>query len=161
MQVYEDTIGLTVGEPILFTGNSLSVELGPGMLGNIFDGIQRPLKDIAEYTRSIYIPKGLHLSALSRSTSWEFEPARKLSKGNNYVRSGDVIGFVEENSLLRHVITVPPDSFDRGDGGLEAIGKVTYVAPAGRYKVDDVVLEAEFENGVRVWLATFRIKLVD
>ena len=56
-QVYEETSGLTVGDPILRTGKPLSVELGPGIMGSIFDGIQRPLKDISELTQSIYIPK--------------------------------------------------------------------------------------------------------
>ena len=64
-QVYEETSGLTVGDPVLRTGKPLSVELGPGIMGSIFDGIQRPLKDINELTQSIYIPKGVNVPALS------------------------------------------------------------------------------------------------
>lgn len=68
--MYEETSGVTVGDPVLRTGKPLSVELGPGILGNIFDGIQRPLKDINELTSSIYIPKGINIPAISRNTVW-------------------------------------------------------------------------------------------
>ena len=73
-QVYEETSGVTVGDPVLRTGKPLSVELGPGILGSIFDGIQRPLKDINELTQSIYIPKGVNIPCLARNASWEFNP---------------------------------------------------------------------------------------
>lgn len=63
---------MTVGDPVLRTGKPLSVELGPGILGSIFDGIQRPLKDINELTKSIYIPKGVNVPSLSRSQQWDF-----------------------------------------------------------------------------------------
>ena len=66
--------GVTVGDPVLRTGKPLSVELGPGIMGSIFDGIQRPLKDIHDLTQSIYIPKGVNTPALDRSIKWEFEP---------------------------------------------------------------------------------------
>lgn len=65
---------MTVGDPVLRTGKPLSVELGPGIMGSIFDGIQRPLKDINEISNSIYIPKGVNVPALARSVSWEFNP---------------------------------------------------------------------------------------
>lgn len=74
IQVYEETSGVTVGDPVLRTGKPLSVELGPGIMGSIFDGIQRPLKDINEMTQSIYIPKGVNVPALSRTAKWEFAP---------------------------------------------------------------------------------------
>lgn len=74
LQVYEETSGVTVGDPVLRTGKPLSVELGPGILGSIFDGIQRPLKDINEISQSIYIPKGVNVPALSRELQWEFQP---------------------------------------------------------------------------------------
>lgn len=74
LQVYEETSGVTVGDPVLRTGKPLSVELGPGILGSIFDGIQRPLKDICEMSQSIYIPKGVNTPALSREASWDFNP---------------------------------------------------------------------------------------
>lgn len=74
MQVYEDTSGLTVGDPVVKTGKPLSVELGPGIMGNIYDGIQRPLQEISEVTQSIYIPKGVSAPALSRHKTWDFQP---------------------------------------------------------------------------------------
>lgn len=75
LQVYEDTSGLSVGDPVLRTGSPLSVELGPGIMDNIFDGIQRPLRTIKELSKSIYIPKGLRTQALDRQKMWEFTPA--------------------------------------------------------------------------------------
>jgi V-type H+-transporting ATPase subunit A len=63
-----------VGDPVLRTGKPLSVELGPGIMGSIFDGIQRPLKDINEISESIYIPKGVNIPALARQTTWDFSP---------------------------------------------------------------------------------------
>lgn len=75
IQVYEETSGVTVGDPVLRTGKPLSVELGPGIMGSIFDGIQRPLKDINELTQSIYIPRGVNTKSLSRSVLWDFNAA--------------------------------------------------------------------------------------
>ena len=66
---------MTVGDPVLRTGKPLSVELGPGIMGSIFDGIQRPLKDINELTESIYIPRGVNTKSLSRELKWDFTPA--------------------------------------------------------------------------------------
>ncbi|KAL7978387.1 hypothetical protein Chor_014926, partial [Crotalus horridus] len=92
VQVYEETsipvAGVCVGDPVLRTGKPLSVVLGPGIMGSIFDGIQRPLKDITELTKSIYIPRGINISALSRDLKWDFKP------GSN----------------IRHMIMVPPRS---------------------------------------------------
>ena len=68
------TAGVTVGDPIIRTGKPLSVELGPGIMNRIFDGIQRPLKDINEITQSIYIPKGINTPALERDRQWDFRP---------------------------------------------------------------------------------------
>jgi len=65
---------VSVGDPVLRTGKPLSVELGPGIMGSIFDGIQRPLKDINELTQSIYIPRGVNTKALNREVQWEFAP---------------------------------------------------------------------------------------
>jgi V-type H+-transporting ATPase subunit A len=74
IQVYEETSGVTVGDPVLRTGKPLSVELGPGILGSIFDGIQRPLQDIHELSQSIYIPKGVNIPALNSKAVWDFNP---------------------------------------------------------------------------------------
>ncbi|CAI8030830.1 V-type proton ATPase catalytic subunit A, partial [Geodia barretti] len=74
IQVYEETSGVTVGDPVLRTGKPLSVELGPGIMDNIFDGIQRPLKDICDLTESIYIPRGINVTSLPREKNWSFQP---------------------------------------------------------------------------------------
>ncbi|KAM9515094.1 V-type proton ATPase catalytic subunit A-like [Guaruba guarouba] len=135
LQVYEETSGVQVGDPVLRTGKPLSVELGPGILGSIFDGIQRPLRDIAELTHSIYIPRGTNVPALSRHLDWDFTPSRDIRVGS-HLTGGDIYGTVAENSLIQHRILVPPRSR----------GTVTYIAPPGRYSVSDVVLELDFQG---------------
>lgn len=72
------TAAVTVGDPVLRTGKPLSVELGPGIMNSIFDGIQRPLEDIAQLTSSIYIPKGINIHALSHSKRWHFVPSKNF-----------------------------------------------------------------------------------
>ena len=106
IQVYEETSGVTVGDPVLRTGKPLSVELGPGIMGAIFDGIQRPLKDINEMTESIYIPKGINTNALSITQEWDFAPQNV--KVGSHVTGGDVYGTVHENTLIKHKIMLPP-----------------------------------------------------
>ena len=134
IQVYEDTSGVTGGDPVWRSGKPLSVELGPGILDNIFDGIQRPLRSIQALSGSIYIPKGVTTRALSRDSSWDFKP-EKINVGRP-ITGGDVFGSVRENSLVDHKIMVHP----------KCKGNVTYIAPPGSYTVKDVVLETEF-NG--------------
>merc|ERR1719215_1524731 len=134
IQVYEDTSGVTVGDPVLRTEKPLSVQLGPGIMGSIFDGIQRPLKDINELTQSIYIPKGINTPSLSVTEQWDFQPG-KLRIGS-HITGGDVYGVVQENNLIRHDIMLPP----------KARGTVTYLAPPGNYTIKDVVLETEFDG---------------
>jgi len=135
IQVYEDTSGVTVGDPVLRTGKPLSVELGPGIMGAIFDGIQRPLKDINEMTQSIYIPKGINTDALSITAQWDFSHTNGIKIGS-HVSGGDVYGLVQENNLIRHKIMLPP----------KARGTVTYIAPPGNYTVVDKILETEFDG---------------
>jgi V-type H+-transporting ATPase subunit A len=136
IQVYEETSGLTVGDPVFKTGKPLSIELGPGIMDGIFDGIQRPLQDISDLFQSIYIPRGVDLKALKRSTLWDFQP-QNIRVGS-HVTGGDIFGLVHENSLIKHKIMLNP----------KARGTVTYIAEPGNYHVEDVVLETEFE-GVR------------
>merc|ERR1719370_917392 len=100
IQVYEETSGVTVSDPVLRTGKPLSVELGPGIMGSIFDGIQRPLKDINELTQSIYIPRGINTSALSTVAEWDFSPMQSLKMGS-HITGGDVYGTVQENRMIR------------------------------------------------------------
>ncbi len=137
IQVYEETSGLTVGDPVLKTGKPLSVELGPGIVGDIFDGIQRPLKTIQTVSGSIYIPRGINTPALDKKVLWDFKPEKY--KVGDLITGGDVFGVVYENSLVNHQIMVPP----------KALGRITYIAPAGNYNLSDIVLEAEFNGTVQ------------
>ncbi|KAF8727555.1 hypothetical protein AX14_007299 [Amanita brunnescens Koide BX004] len=137
IQVYEETSGVTVGDPVLRTGKPLSVELGPGLMGNIVDGIQRPLRSIQELSKSIYIPRGINTDALDRSLQWEFKPG--FLKVGDHISGGDVFGSVYENSLVdNHKIMLSP----------RALGTITHIADKGSYSVDDIVLETEFEGKV-------------
>ncbi len=135
MQVYEDTSGLTVGDTVARTGRPLSVELGPGLLGQIFDGIQRPLRTIAAVSGDVFIPRGVDVPALDRGIAWEFNPTKGIRLGDR-VAGGDIYGVVPENSLLEHRLMAPPG----------ARGTVSYLAPPGQYTLEDTVLELEFEG---------------
>lgn len=134
IQVYEETSGVTVGDPVKRTGKPLSVELGPGIMGSIFDGIQRPLQEINRVTNSIYLPKGVNVPSLPRDKLWEFSP-EKLFVGS-HITGGDVFGMVVENSLVRHKIMLSPKSK----------GTITFIAPHGHYSVTEVVLETEYQG---------------
>eukprot|EP01065_Artemidia_motanka_P038054 TRINITY_DN4692_c1_g1_i1.p1 TRINITY_DN4692_c1_g1~~TRINITY_DN4692_c1_g1_i1.p1 ORF type:complete len:744 (+),score=308.30 TRINITY_DN4692_c1_g1_i1:120-2234(+) len=136
IQVYEDTSGLTVGDPVQRTGKPLSLELGPGIFGQIFDGIQRPLKTIANLVKDVFIPKGLDIPALDYEKLWEFHPEVRVG---DYISGGDVYGWVYETELVpHHLLMFPP-----GIGG----GKIKAVAPAGKYNNLDYVIEVEMESG--------------
>lgn len=136
VQVYEDTSGLTVGDPVYKTGKPLSVELGPGVMGNIFDGIQRPLHAIHKATKDVFIPRGVQVNTLNHDEQWGFEPAN-FKKGD-LISGGDIFGALYENPLFRdHKCMVPPDT----------AGRVKHIASKGNYTVTDVVLEIEQENG--------------
>ncbi|KIW57990.1 V-type proton ATPase catalytic subunit A [Exophiala xenobiotica] len=134
IQVYEETAGVTVGDPVLRTGKPLSVELGPGLMETIYDGIQRPLKTIAGETDSIYIPRGISIPSLDRKKKWPFTPT---VKEGDHISGGDIWGKVVENSLLNeHRILMPP----------RARGTIKKIAPKGEYTVDEPLLTVEF-NG--------------
>jgi V-type H+-transporting ATPase subunit A len=135
IQTYEETSGLTVGDPVLRTGKPLSVELGPGIMGNIFDGIQRPLKDIADLSKSIFIPRGINVDPLDRKKQWYFEPRKDLIKGG-LISGGDVYGQVVENSLIVHRLCLPPTKQ----------GRITYLAPAANYTLSDPILKVEYRG---------------
>lgn len=133
VQVYEDTGGLTVGEPVVSTGLPLAVELGPGMLNGIFDGIQRPLDKINEVSGT-YIDRGITVNSLSRETKWAFTPT---AKAGDEIRGGQSLGTVPEFAFT-HKILVPPDKS----------GRIKSIAPQGEYTVDDVV--AVLEDGTEI-----------
>ena len=136
IQCYEDTSGLTVGDPVLKTGSPLAVQLGPGLLSQIFDGIQRPLKVISELSGSVYVPRGVDVPSLDMKKEWSFKPS-KLKTGT-LITGGDVIGIVHENDLFaEHRILLPP----------KAKGRVVEIQPAGNYTVDAPIIEID-ENGI-------------
>jgi V/A-type H+-transporting ATPase subunit A len=105
IQVYEETGGVGPGEPVSGTGETMSVELGPGLLESIYDGIQRPLSIIEEKSASQYIARGIEANGIDREKKWEFKPVAK--KGDTVVE-GDVLGTVQETSLIEHKVMVPP-----------------------------------------------------
>lgn len=125
---------MTVGDPVLRTGKPLSVELGPGLMETIYDGIQRPLKAIADDSDSIYIPRGIAVPALDRKKKWEFNPTKKVG---DHITGGDVWGTVVENSLLsEHKILMPP----------RARGTIKKIAGKGQYTVAENLMTVEFEG---------------
>lgn len=103
IQVYEETAGLGPGAPVVTTGAPLSVELGPGMLENMFDGIQRPLEEMRRIAGS-NITRGISVTALDRNKKWDFEPT---VKEGDEVEAGDIIGTVQETVVINHKIMVP------------------------------------------------------
>ena len=128
--------GLTVGDPIMRTRQPLSVELGPGILSTIFDGIQRPLKVIAGLSDSVFIPKGVEVPSLDRDKKWEFVPEDKLKIGS-ILGGGDILGTCFENNLFdEHRIMLPP----------KAKGKITWMAPHGEYTIKEKIVELEFDG---------------
>lgn len=138
IQVYEETSGVGPGEPVISTGMPLSVELGPGLIESIFDGIQRPLNLIEEITKGSFITRGLKVNALDRNKRWHFVP--KVKEGEE-VEAGDILGIVQETILVEHRIMVPPGKK----------GKVKKIVKEGDYKVEDVIAVLE-NNGEEVEL---------
>lgn len=135
IQVYEETSGLCVGDVITRTRKPLCAELGPGMFENIYDGIQRPLKDISFSSKSIYIPRGIEIPALDIKKQYYFSGCVQTG---NCAFPGDILGTVHENSLITLKILVPP--------GIS--GKFLYIAPPGEYTLEDVIGEVETARGV-------------
>jgi len=135
VQVYEDTAGLVVGESVVSTGLPLAVELGPGMLNGIFDGIQRPLDKIQEASGT-YIARGITVNALSREATWRFTPR---VKAGDTVAGGQILGTVPEFSFT-HKILVPPNR----------PGKIKKIAPEGDYTVEEVI--ATLDDGTELKL---------
>ena len=103
IQVYEETVGIGPGEPVYSTGEQLSVELGPGLLEAMFDGIQRPLKEFKEKAGD-FLNKGIEVPSLNRDKKWEFVPTTQVG---DHVVAGDIIGTVQETTLINHKIMIP------------------------------------------------------
>ena len=133
IQVYEETNGLMPGEKVISTNEPLSVELGPGLLTNIYDGIQRPLPDIVKKTGD-FIARGVEAPALDRNKKWDFKPTVKTG---DVVQSCDVIGEVEETSIITHRIIVPP----------KIKGKVLEIKKQGKYTVEDTICILSTDDG--------------
>lgn len=135
IQVYEDTSGLKIGEPVESTAGPLMLELGPGLLSSIYDGIQRPLPVIADDSGSDFIARGTVASALDRKRLWEFTPVAEVGQS---VEGGDVLGTTPEGATVLHRVMVPPN----------VKGVIAKVAAAGSYTVDEVV--AVLEDGTEI-----------
>jgi len=133
IQVYEETSGLGPGEPVASTGLPLSVELGPGMMSQMFDGIQRPLERFRSQTESDYLIRGVALPVLDRERSWHFIPQVQVGEA---VKAGQILGYVQETDLIQHRIMVP--------NGIS--GRLTAIEE-GDYRVTDTVYQIEGKDG--------------
>lgn len=133
IQVYETTTGLKPGEPVYPTGQPISVTLGPGILRNIFDGIERPLEEIAKESGS-FIPTGSHVDPLDKNKLWD---VTMVAKVGDQVQGGSIYATIPETDLITHKCMVSPYTK----------GKVIEVKPNGQYKIDDVVMKIEDEDG--------------
>ncbi len=140
IQVYEDTTGLQVGEPVEGTGKPLAAELGPGLIGSIFDGLQRPLKRFIEVAGP-WVRRGITLPSLPRDKKWHFTP--QLKPGEK-VSGGDILGTVPETSIITHKILVPPN----------VRGKLAEIAPEGDYTIEDTIAVVE-HNGEKIELKMY------
>lgn len=138
IQVYEETTGIKPGEIVERTGSPLSVELGPGLVNQFFDGTQRPLPVLLE-KGGAFIHRGITAPALDRKKKWEFSPA--LKKGDK-VTGGDVLGEVPETVLVKHRILIPPD----------VNGTLRSIVPKGAYTLEDPLGEVEASKGGTVKL---------
>ena len=138
IQVYEETSGLGPGAEVVTTGAPLSVELGPGLIENIYDGIQRPLEVIREVSGCNNLPRGVEVPALDREKKWEFTPA---VKPGDEVVGGDVLGTVQETDSILHKIMLPP----RMKGTIVSI-------QSGSFTVTEPVYVLQQEDGSQVEL---------
>lgn len=138
IQVYEETEGLMIGEPIIPTNQPLSVKLGPGLMSNIFDGIERPLQRINEFTAG-YIAEGIGLISIDTEEQWRIEFT--VNPGDQ-LKPGQPFGTVQETSLIKHFVMVPP----------EIEGTVTWVKPEGRYTIEEELVGLKLKTGAEITL---------
>ena len=134
IQVYEDTAGLGCEEPVYSTGSALSVELGPGILGSIYDGIQRPLGLIEEKSGH-YIKRGIEVAPLDHNKKWEFIP---IVKEGQEIEAGDILGEVDETERFKHKILAT---------GFSGKGKIKNIKNKGEYTIDENIAEIEKDSG--------------
>lgn len=135
IQVYEETSGLRPGAPVFSTGYPLSVELGPGLLQSIFDGIQRPLP-ILELRSGAFIGRGIKTTPLYRKQKWHFTPRAQIG---SHVQGGTLLGTAPETAIIEHRVLVPPD--------IE--GTLTWMAPEGEYTIVDPIAQLQTPRGER------------
>ena len=133
VQVYEETSGLGPGEPVESTGVPMSVELGPGLIGSIYDGIQRPLDAIMEVTGGNLLNRGVEVPSLKRDKKWEFVPTAQVG---DKVTGGDIIGTVQETDVVQQKIMIP----------VGVAGTITYIS-AGEYTVTATVAVVTDDRG--------------
>ncbi len=132
IQVYEETTGIGPGEPVYLTGMTMSAELGPGLLENMFDGIQRPLSAI-ERESGHFIGRGIDVPALDRTRKWQFSPKKQVG---DFVKEGDILGEIPETTLITHRIMTPPG----------VSGKIASIE-IGEFTVEEAVATIETEGG--------------
>ncbi|RLM90706.1 ATP synthase subunit A [Halobellus sp. Atlit-38R] len=135
IQVYEETSGISPGEPVENTGEPLSVDLGPGLLDTIYDGVQRPLDVLEDKMGSPYLDRGVDAPGIELDTEWEFEP--EVEEGD-VVEAGDVVGVVEETITIDHKVMVPPD-YEGGE---------VVAVESGSFTVEETVVE--LDNGEEI-----------
>ena len=134
VQVYEETTGLRPGEEVIASGSPVSVTLAPGILNNIFDGIERPLEDIAESSGGAFITRGVSVDSLDRTKKWK---THITVKQGDYLHAGDIIAEVPETHAITHKCMVPP----------EVEGTVLVTIADGEYTIDEPLVRLELPNG--------------
>ncbi|MBQ2670355.1 MAG: V-type ATP synthase subunit A, partial [Clostridia bacterium] len=135
VQVYEETTGLKKGEKVTGTGSPLAITLAPGILSNIFDGIERPLKDIKKLSGA-FVTRGLKVTNLDEEKEWDVKI--KASAGD-VVSGGDIIATTQETSLIEHRVMIPP----------EIKGTIEWIASDGKYKITDVIAKVKCGNEIK------------
>ena len=134
VQVYEETAGLRRDETVKGTGGPLAITLAPGILSNIFDGIERPLENIRALSGA-FVERGLKVSNLDEKKEWDTKI--KAAVGDS-VKGGDVIAVIQETSLIEHRVMIPP----------EVSGTIEWIASDGAYKITDVIAKVRTEDGM-------------
>ena len=134
IQVYEDTGGLKPGEPVVSSGGPLRVLLGPGIIGNIFDGIQNPLSALADVSGD-FMSRGINISALDKEKLW---PTKLTVRVGDKLSGGEIYALVEESSVVEHRLMLSPN--------LE--GRVTHCKADGQYKLEDTLVTIEDDKGI-------------
>lgn len=136
VQVYEETTGVKINEPVTSMGKPFSVVLAPGIIGNIFDGIERPLKGIADGS-GVFINRGVSISSLDEEKKWE---TKIIAKEGAHLHGGDIIAEVQETSLITHRAMIPPKIKEC---------RVIWAAPDGEYTINEPIIEIETSDGTQ------------